>query len=157
MIELLVYVPQDFVFRPSNEFNLDPRFFHSEFCKQVFKYSNGISNYKFPNFNKEDQWEEHHIQGLSTVIDSNSETEVIISELWTMDWKVLILSSTLLMQIYMHCEFKTFLYFRSMHHFGREPFLYVFTSRLSLCEYAYSIALMLLRHYHIHTNTLSLC
>lgn len=81
----------------------------------------------------------------------------IISELRTMDWKVLILSSTLLMQIYMHCEFKTFLYYRSMHHFGRKSFLYVFTFRLSLCEYAYSIALMLLRHYHIHTNTLSLC
>jgi len=85
------------------------------------------------------------------------EQRCIISELWTTDWKVLILSSTLLMQIYMHCQFKTFLRFRSLHHFGRKQFLYVFTFRLCLCEYAYSIALMLLRHYHIHTNTLSLC
>ena len=148
------------MFRPSSKFNLDPRFLQSKFCKQVFKQSNRISNYKFPNF----QISAKRINRRNIAFRANRQIVIvivkrrrIISELWTVYWKVLILSSTLLMQIYMHCDFKPFLYFRSMHHFGREPFLYVFNSRLSLCEYAYSIALMLLRHYHIHTNTLSLC
>lgn len=145
------------MFRPSNKFNLDPRFFQSKFCKI---FSNTVMELVITNFQisaKRISMRNITIRDYRQLVIVIVEQRCIISELWTVDWKVLILSSTLLMQIYMHCVYKTFLYFRSMHHFGRELFLYVFTFRLSLCECAYPIALMLLRHYHIHTNTLSLC
>jgi hypothetical protein len=72
------------------------------------------------------------MQGLSTVSDSNSETDVYYN--WIIDCgleSIDFVRYTVLMQMYMYYAFKTFLYCRPMHHFVREPFLYIFTFKLS--------------------------
>lgn len=93
---------------PSNKFNMDSRFFQPKF---VNKFSNTVMELVITNF----QISEKRISRGNITFRAYRQLVIvivkqtcIISELWTVDWKVLILSSALLTQIYMHCEFKTY-------------------------------------------------
>ena len=84
----------------ANKFNLESRFFQLNF---VSKYSNAVMELVITNF----QISPKRISKRNTTFRAYRQLVIvivkqrfIISELWTMNWKVLILSSTLLMQIY---------------------------------------------------------
>lgn len=108
------------MFRPNNKFNLELRYFQSQ--NFVSKFSNTGMELVITNFQisvKRISRRNITFRAYRQFVIVIVKQRCIVSELWTADWKVLILSSTLLMQIYMYCQFKAFLCFRSLHHFGR--------------------------------------